>query len=169
MWFVPCANHPFQFFQKSKDKMLSFTARCWMLQKTVEAMPEEYQSNIRVCEVEEKHKLSGYTVDTIKKLMELHPDRSFFWVVGTDCVNDFPRWKKINWIKEHITLIIYPREGYKLQMESHGIMELTAEHIVLTSKDVIISDSSSTAARNDPDSGLLVPEVASFWKGYRHR
>lgn len=97
-----------------------------------------------------------YTKNVVEALMALHPHHEFMWVVGTDCVKDFPKWKYIEWVLENVTMIVYPRPGYAYEGG------LGPKHIILS--DVPLVDASSSRVRAG-DTSLLTPSVARYWEG----
>lgn len=52
-----------------------------------------------------------YTVDTLKRLREKHPDRHLYFILGADSVATFPSWKDPEGIADLSTLIAVGRAG----------------------------------------------------------
>ncbi|CAM4000269.1 nicotinate-nucleotide adenylyltransferase [Cohnella lubricantis] len=53
----------------------------------------------------------SYTVDTVAALREHHPDRSFYWIVGTDMMNDLPNWRRIEELAAQVRFVCLRRQG----------------------------------------------------------
>lgn len=53
----------------------------------------------------------SYTIDTVTALRERYPDRDFHWIVGTDMMNDLPRWRRIEELAELVRFVCLKREG----------------------------------------------------------
>lgn len=54
----------------------------------------------------------SYTVDTMKELKELYPDRDFYYIIGADMVQYLPHWVRINELAAMIRFIGLARPGY---------------------------------------------------------
>ncbi|WP_123039763.1 nicotinate-nucleotide adenylyltransferase [Cohnella candidum] len=53
----------------------------------------------------------SYTIDTVNALLERHPDRTFYWIVGSDMVKDLPNWRQSEELAERVTFIGLERPG----------------------------------------------------------
>ena len=159
--FVPAANHPFADEQEHKRDMLSIYDRGEMLWRMISKTEDRH--NITVSFLEETRSLSGYTWETIANFKESSPDNEYFWVMGTDCVNDLGKWSRVEYILENVTIIAYPRGGYEPGDGGYWDI-LRTDHIVLTEDQVAVGEGSSTEARENPDGGLLDSDVAELWK-----
>jgi nicotinate-nucleotide adenylyltransferase len=58
-------------------------------------------------------KTISYTIDTLRFLSKNNPRNTFSWVIGTDQIEDFTRWKNWKEIINNFKLIIVPRVGFK--------------------------------------------------------
>jgi len=65
----------------------------------------------RVEETELKRGGVSYTIDTVNTLKADYPDRSFYWIVGTDMMNDLPNWHRIEELAAQISFICLARQG----------------------------------------------------------
>lgn len=159
VWFVPSANHPFKDTQARKATLQPFADRCLMLE-----LASSFCPRMKVEGVEDREGLSGYTADTVRALQAAHPDHHFHWVLGTDCVGEFGKWSHVDWLLDNVTFIVFPRVGYPPDTTSPYWGRLQADHVVLEEHMVKLVAGSSTAARANPDGGLLHPGVAAYWK-----
>lgn len=92
--------------------------------KDVEHQPDEYtrmemvaaavgdNPRIKVSDVEFTMPVPSYTVDTLKKLTELHPQHRFLLVIGSDNAVIFDQWKEYQQILDTYPVLVYPRKGY---------------------------------------------------------
>ncbi|MCX7018084.1 MAG: nicotinate (nicotinamide) nucleotide adenylyltransferase [Candidatus Sumerlaeota bacterium] len=64
---------------------------------------------VEVSRVEEAMGGTSYTVDTVRALRKRHPDAQFHMVIGSDILNDAPRWKEFEEISETAPLLVVPR------------------------------------------------------------
>lgn len=53
----------------------------------------------------------SYTVDTVAALREREPGRSFYWIVGTDMMNDLPNWRRIEELAALVRFVCLQRQG----------------------------------------------------------
>ena len=67
---------------------------------------------VSVSEIEARMGGSSYTVHTLEKLKEEQPDADVMLVVGTDLVDEIPRWHEAHRIPGLATLLVVGRGGY---------------------------------------------------------
>jgi nicotinate-nucleotide adenylyltransferase len=53
-----------------------------------------------------------YTIDTLRALIRDFPEDRFVWLMGTDAVADFHRWKDWREIAQLLPIALLPRPGY---------------------------------------------------------
>lgn len=53
-----------------------------------------------------------YTVDTLKKLVRLHPNRRFIWIMGADNLAQLPQWRDWRGIARLMPIAVIARPGY---------------------------------------------------------
>ena len=56
-----------------------------------------------------------YTVDTIKKLQEIHQDVNFVWLMGADNLLEFHQWYHWRTIMHIIPIAVFARKNYALR------------------------------------------------------
>lgn len=54
----------------------------------------------------------SYTIDTVIRLKKKFPQDSFFWIVGSDVLSEFHRWKEWERLPSEITFLVFPRVDY---------------------------------------------------------
>lgn len=118
-------------------------------------------TGLRVIDTELSMPRPSYTVDTLRRLASLHPDRNFRWIIGSDNWKIFRQWKDAGEILERFGLIIYPRPGYET-----GEID-PDEFPTVTVVAPPVTDISSTWIRNAINSGkdvnfFLPPGVYSY-------
>ncbi|TMN21020.1 nicotinate-nucleotide adenylyltransferase [Lentibacillus cibarius] len=77
----------------------------------------------------------SYTYDTIKLLMDEHPDISFYFIIGADMVEYLPHWKQIDELMEMIQFVGVKRKGFRLESD-YPIIEIDIPLIDISSTDV---------------------------------
>ena len=126
IWFMPLFAHPF-------SKKLSGP------QKRLEMIKLLEGGNIKVSDFEIRKKTISYTLDTLRFLSKNNSKDKFSWVIGTDQIEDFTKWKNWREIINNFRLIIVPRAGYrKAVAELKNISRLVAnpENIILIDKKI---------------------------------
>lgn len=159
VWLMPCYQHPF-------DKTLSLpTHRLAMTQFLKE---EEVEAS----EFEIKQRTINYTIDTLDALQKKYPEDTFYWIVGSDQLTGFQRWKSWQTLCDKHNLIIFPRdiptfEFLTLIKTSLDIKNIPSHIIVLSSQDLIETNISSSVIRKRVKAGksiryLVLPKVEEY-------
>lgn len=65
--------------------------------------------NIKVSDVEFSMPRPSYTIDTLIKLSEDHPDKIFTLIIGADNWSVFDKWKEYKKLASMFKILIYPR------------------------------------------------------------
>lgn len=107
-------------FDPSIDKVLFVPAyeHHW---KPIQASPEDriamitslLEDGMEVSDIEIKRRGVSYSIDTIKALKE-ETGAEIVWVVGSDIVKEFDKWKDADQLVKEATFLVFPRDPYKL-------------------------------------------------------
>lgn len=100
VWLMPLFAHPFNKNLSAPEKRLKMT-------KFLE------NGKIKVSNFEIKKRTVSYTIRTLNNLKKNNPRDKFSWIIGTDQVESFTKWKRWKEIIDNFKLIIVPRAGYK--------------------------------------------------------
>lgn len=100
VWLMPCYQHPF-------NKNLSAPNIRFEMTKFLE------NALVKVSDLEIKKKTISYSIDALKFLAKTRPQDNFSWIIGTDQVGSFTKWKKWQEIIDNFQLIIVPRTEYE--------------------------------------------------------
>ena len=103
IWFVVSPQNPF----KDKDSLLDDNHRLEMLKMAI-----QNDERFEVCDIEFDMPKPSYTIDTLNRLSELHPDAEFHLICGMDNLNKFNKWKNYQDILDNYHLLVYPRKNY---------------------------------------------------------
>lgn len=95
VWFIPAHLPPHK-----GEPHADAEARLAMLQAALAGIPE-----FSALDIELRRQGVSYTIDTVKALMERHPDRSFYWIMGSDMVKNLPRWREPEELARRVTFI----------------------------------------------------------------
>jgi nicotinate-nucleotide adenylyltransferase len=68
-------------------------------------------SKIRVSDFEQRSG-SRYTVDTVRRLKSLHPEHRFIWLLGSDTLPNFHKWRDWRGLARELPIAVIPRRGY---------------------------------------------------------
>ena len=141
VWLMPYFAHSWDSTFSSADDRLSMTK-----------LTEE--KKIIVSKEEIGNKTKSYTIDTVRRLKQKF-SHTFFWIIGSDELKDFKRWKDYQELVKEITFLVFPRKGYPLpDIPSQGFR-------LVSSPDLVTSNISSTIIRSRLLKGLSVKELIS--------
>lgn len=84
--------------------------------------------NTKICDVELSMPEPSYTIDTLNTLRKRYQEREFLLLIGSDNWQVFDKWHRSEEILEKYKVIIYPRPGYAVNIDSlHRNAELLEE------------------------------------------
>ena len=55
----------------------------------------------------------SYSVETIRELKTIYPDKTIFLIIGGDTYPELSTWKDIGKLSEMVTFLVAPRKGFK--------------------------------------------------------
>lgn len=105
IWFVVSPQNPF----KEKKSLLADRHRMHMVEMAVKDYPR-----FKVCDIEFDMPRPSYTIDTLTRLAELHPNADFYLICGMDNIGSFRKWKNYEMILKYHHMLVYPRKGYSI-------------------------------------------------------
>ncbi|AMC11511.1 nicotinate-nicotinamide nucleotide adenylyltransferase [Lutibacter profundi] len=128
VWFVITPQSPF----KQKTSMLGNYHRLAIANIAVENYPK-----LKTTDIEFNLKQPNYTIDTLVRIEEKHPNKQFCLIMGEDNLKGFHKWKNHKVILENYELYVYPRvsEGkaeYKL-LNHNKVHKINAPIIQISS------------------------------------
>ncbi len=104
IWFLPVGQHAF-----SKKFLLNKQQRLFLLGKAVDFLNEKQALNIyKICKIEIDSQKPSYTFDTIVKLKQKY-DFDFTFIMGSDLLKDFHKWKNYRQLSKQIQFFVYKR------------------------------------------------------------
>lgn len=109
LWFLITPENPL----KQNEELLNEHQRL----KMVQLATKEY-SRFIASEFEFTLSRPSYSINTLKSLQIKYPAYQFFWVLGADNWLSFNKWKDYQLILDQFNLLIYPRLGYQVDIES---------------------------------------------------
>lgn len=104
VWLVVTPQNPF----KQKQSLLANHHRLEMVYRATYNYPK-----LRPSDIEFELPTPNYTIDTLARLEEKYPTKSFALLLGEDNLSSFHKWKNYDLILSRYPLYIYPRKNAK--------------------------------------------------------
>lgn len=108
VWFIPTYQPPL----KDNEPGASSEARLQMVQEALGGSPA-----FKALDIELQRGGMSYSIDTVLELKKRYPDASFSYIIGSDRINDLPKWHRIEELAELITFIGLERAGTAVQLD----------------------------------------------------
>ena len=121
--FIPTGNAPHK-----KEGETSREDRYNML---CEAIKNE--GNMYVSDYELKRNNVSYSADTVEYFKTLYPDDELFFIIGDDSYNNLSSWYQPERILKAATLLVFPREGAKVEPPA---VEIPMPRVEISSSDI---------------------------------
>jgi nicotinate-nucleotide adenylyltransferase len=103
--FIPCARPP----HKRPDRLASAKHRMAMLKAALKGDPRFVVSDIEI-----KRGGISYSIDTVRRLKQLHPCTEIYFVIGGDSINELKSWKRILELQRLCRFIAMDRPGFQV-------------------------------------------------------
>lgn len=153
IWLMPCFIHPF-------GKKLSNANYRFSMTKCLE------NKDIKVSDFEIENKKISYTIDTLDALSKKYKNDIFYWILSSEDLENFQKWKNWKEIVEKYNLIIFPRRSQaslKEKVKKCLNLESIPDNITVISLDKLVTTGiSSTIIRERVRKNLpiayMVPE-----------
>jgi nicotinate-nucleotide adenylyltransferase len=146
VWFVVSPQNPF----KKSNTLLHEFDRFDMVEKAIGD-----NSKLKVSDIEFSMPKPSFTIDTLVRFTEKHPNHEFKLIIGEDNLAQFAKWKNADKILEYYGLLVYPRP----KAEPHNYLN----HSQVKFIEAPLLDISATFIRSQILAGrsikYLVPEV----------
>jgi nicotinate-nucleotide adenylyltransferase len=134
VWFMPTYIPP----HKQNQPVASAEMRLAMVKLAVAEHP-----NFRAVDYELARGGTSYSADTIQILRQLHPEFSFYYIIGADMVVYLPKWDRIAEIVKVVSFIGLQRPGFEVELKK--MPEELAANVQMVAMPLI--EISSTAIR----------------------
>lgn len=152
IWLMPPFLHPF-------SKEMSAVKHRLAMTKLLE------QDDIKTSNFEIKQHKVNYSIETLNSLSKLFPRDKFYWIIGSDQLKTFKKWKNWQEIIKKYHLIIFPRQSKDITgkvKKKLNLKTIPKNIIVLNTKNLTLTNISSTlirkAVREKKSIKNLVPE-----------
>ncbi|MGO4346532.1 nicotinate-nucleotide adenylyltransferase [Paenibacillus sp. MCAF9] len=158
VWFIPSYGPPL----KANEPGVSGERRYEMVCNAIES-----NKAFRALDIELQRGGVSYSYDTIVELQGRYPNHSFSYIIGSDRINDLPKWHEIEQLAARISFIGLERPGNPVDISALPVF--LQERVSLVHMPAIAI--SSTAIRSKVKAGqsvqYLVPDsVNSYMRRY---
>jgi nicotinate-nucleotide adenylyltransferase len=164
--FVPTFQPP----HKPNQQITPFHHRVEMLALAIAGNPA-----FRIDEIERRQGGPSYTVRTLTELHDEHPADELYFIIGSDCLPDLPKWREPVRILELAGLLVAARPGAELWSaeQLRAALGMTPEMpLRLQVVHVPLIDTSSTDLRHRATEGrslrYLVPRAVECYIQTHH-
>lgn len=99
---------------------------------------------------------TSYTVDTAEYLKKQAPDRTLYWIIGSDQLEHLPQWKAIDRLAQLVEFVCLTRPGYEPAIPQN-IEHLVLHHFERHSISISSTDIRKRLAQGMPVE-LFLPE-----------
>ncbi|MCC5640053.1 nicotinate-nucleotide adenylyltransferase [Nostoc sp. CHAB 5844] len=104
---------------------------------------------------------SWRTLETVEKAKQnWGEDAEYTLVIGSDLINQLPRWYRIEDLLQQVQLLIVPRPGYAIEESSLETIEKLGGKIAIATLTGL--DVSSTAYREHGDTEALIAPIVAY-------
>jgi nicotinate-nucleotide adenylyltransferase len=107
IWFVVSPQNPL----KRQTDLMDDRLRYEMVRCAIGGYPK-----FKASDFEFSLPKPSYSADTLRELQKTYPERLFHFIIGADnwaCIN---QWKDSQTIIDHYPILIYPRQGYAVNI-----------------------------------------------------
>ncbi|MHA7963871.1 nicotinate-nucleotide adenylyltransferase [Paenibacillus sp. CAU 1782] len=104
VWFIPTSGPPL----KDNGPAVPAEWRLEMVRAATVDNPAFSSSDIEL-----KRGGVSYSIDTVRELITLYPEHSFFYIIGSDRINDLPQWHAVEELSSLISFIGLERPSDK--------------------------------------------------------
>lgn len=108
------------------------------------------EEGIKASDSEIKRNEKSYTIDTVRRLRNQFSQHEFFWIVGSDVLPEFNRWKDNETLPKEVSFLVFPRNGHPLPTQ------LPNGFGAVTSPELVTSNLSSSIIRSRISKGLSI-------------
>jgi nicotinate-nucleotide adenylyltransferase len=102
IWWLVSPGNP---LKEGASDMAPFDARFASAERAARG------ARIRVSDFE-RNAGTRYTVDTVRLMKRRHPEHRFIWLLGSDTLPNFHKWRDYRGLAREVPIAVIPRPGY---------------------------------------------------------
>lgn len=106
IWFIISPQNPF----KPSSSLLNKYHRKYLIDIAIAG-----EKNLKSSTIEFSLPIPSYTIDTLSYLQEKYPAYSFFIIIGSDSLQNLPKWKNFELLIKNFNFLIYERPGFAIE------------------------------------------------------
>ena len=161
LWVVPS-------FIRSDKKSLrtDFSKRFAMLELAFNRLPLLEKSRVKILQIEKEYHQGLSTYELLTKLKSLHPDYAFWFVIGSDLLDQISLWDSAavkdagTRLVKDFDFLVLPRKGYKVSSLKENFIKVKTKTI----SSISSSEVRKKIASRESVENLLDSEVISYIK-----
>jgi len=145
VWFVISPQNPL----KPSATLLNKYHRKYLIDIAIEG-----EKKLKTSTIEFALPLPSYTIDTLTYLKEKYPDYYFSIIVGSDSLQNIPKWKNGDLLLKNYQFLVYERPGFQIENPiGEKIVKLKAPLLDISSSEI------RELIRKGKSIKFLVPDV----------
>lgn len=113
LYIVPAWRAPLKDFQP-----VTFKDRRAMLKKALCAAGLSGRPEVKISDFEDGRGRVVYTYETLAYFKKLHPGSPLYFLMGSDCLEGFKKWRRWRSILQKASLLVGRRPGYSLKRQA---------------------------------------------------
>lgn len=147
VWFLPDYSNAF------KSIEASVTDRIEMLHYLE-------TGRIKLSTVAAANETTTYTIQIVQELVKDQHNR-YYWVVGSDALGEFSRWRDYQKLSKLIQFLVFPRKDYPIRTLPPGFSKVEGNLLLSNISSSLIRD---RVKKGLTISGLVFPQVEEYIK-----
>lgn len=116
---------------------------------------------IRVSTLAVNNATMTYTVSVVQELLLREEGHKYYWIVGSDILYEFSKWRDFQKLARLITFLLIPRKDYPIKNLPQGFVRVEGNLMLSNVSSSLIRE---RVSRNMTISGLVFPEVENIIK-----
>ncbi|MFZ4057989.1 MAG: nicotinate (nicotinamide) nucleotide adenylyltransferase [Ferruginibacter sp.] len=127
VWLVVSPQNPL----KESKTLLNEYHRLHLVKAAIEG-----ENNLKATDVEFKLPRPSYTIDTLTYLKEKYPQHQFSIIMGSDSLQNLPKWKNYTLLLRDYPIYIYERPGFIPTTTGENLHYLKAPLLEISSTQI---------------------------------
>ena len=144
VWFIISPQNPL----KQNVTLLNKYHRKYLIDIAIEG-----EKKLKTSTIEFSLPIPSYTIDTLTYLAEKYPDYFFSIIIGSDSLQNIPKWKNGELLLKKYQFLVYERPGFKIENVGQNINILKAPLLDISSTKI------REMIKNGKSIKFLVPDV----------
>lgn len=152
VWIMPSGNRRDKVIPVSRERRLEY------IDALIRDATRNEDDKARVVVSELDRAVSVETVDTVRELEALHPDRTFTFVFGADSTETMSEWRDGDVLLETLSMLVIERDGSQINPKARH-----AKPLKVTTPDVSSTQVRALLEQGAAIDSLVSPSVAQLF------